>query len=458
MLLLGSGGQRLWAQFSGSKSDTYPFDTRVRYQLKITDDFSLAKDSGAVSLSDSLSLTLLLRKDSIQIESAEPSKDADTVQGPSQERIIADLAHQLLIYSNTYDAYVPFVPGQTNYTTNVSFWIDTRQYNQYLQLPVHKDLCLYANGRLVFRFTGKGVRTISLGYLSKEIGTSKLFLTLYHPEGNLPFADVKIAASPISQEEAIATIASKKQYAFGTLLPRPGQRMDNSTVLLLLGAIALYIILKNVVPRNFVPLFSLEGFGERSTERFNNAGYRIDNSFTIVLLVVNVAVISYTVYLLTRASALPSNLSEVTLLQGFAGWSSGGGLLVVNFFLLGLIYIIGKYILIQGMGQLFGLQRISPIHYYEFLRFCTVLSVCSILLSLLTFSAHLLRVSQLAALIEILVLLFFFLRSIRVAILLSGAGRVRTIYLFSYLCATELIPIMLIARLIIDYHRLAGEL
>jgi len=157
----------------------------------------------------------------------------------------------------------------------------------------------------------------------------------------------------------------------------------------------------------------------------------------------------------TRYTQLPNNLSSFLL---FPTDEYGKILLVINFILLGAGYLIGKYLLIQIIGNIFNLEKLSPMHFYEFVRFSTILSLAALILGFLSFGAHKISTQEMVLGIEVLVLVFFLARCIKVSILLTNWAKFRTVYLFSYLCATEILPIMIIVHLVINFHGAAGAI
>ncbi|MFY8033970.1 MAG: DUF4271 domain-containing protein, partial [Flexibacteraceae bacterium] len=114
--------------------------------------------------------------------------------------------------------------------------------------------------------------------------------------------------------------------------------------------------------------------------------------------------------------------------------------------------------LINGTTALFSLNKLSEVHLYELLRFTTWLGIGVLILGLLTFGAGLFSTSDFIIGIEILILVLFVMRGIKVAILLSEWGSFQRIYLFSYLCATEILPMLLVIRQVLDYQAIAGAL
>jgi len=364
---------------------------------------------------------------------------------------ITSLNGKWLYFSNEYSSFIPYSEKVSPFTTNASIWIDSRHYKQFLHFQSVPNLCLYANNKLINKYSSVSVQNISLGYLNKLLKADQLFITFYEPKGHLPLGNCTILAQPSSiLEESKLTIPKVFQP-----IKLPQKNMDEWSIMILLSIIAIYIILANQASTNFYPLFSLKGFGDSDQEKYNNSAFKIDNAFTLVVLTINVISISYVVYMATRYTQLPNNLSSFLL---FPTDEYGKILLVINFILLGAGYLIGKYLLIQIIGNIFNLEKLSPMHFYEFVRFSTILSLAALILGFLSFGAHKISTQEMVLGIEVLVLVFFLARCIKVSILLTNWAKFRTVYLFSYLCATEILPIMIIVHLVINFHGAAGAI
>jgi hypothetical protein len=246
-----------------------------------------------------------------------------------------------------------------------------------------------------------------------------------------------------------AQLQRKNSAIVKGIIRKPAKSLEEKSIFIIFSIVILYVLLKNIAPANFYGLFTISGFFEQDQEKYNNSIYRIDNIFTIMILTTNVLGISYIVYLVARPTNLTEQISELLF---FSTAQLNGIFLFINFIFLGVLYLFGKFLLIQAIGTVFNLQKLSPMHYYEFVRFSTVLGIASLFLSLLCFGGQVITVQQLVIIIEVLVMIFFIARCLKVSILLSNWPKFHTVYLFSYLCATEILPIMVMVQMALRFH------
>lgn len=87
---------------------------------------------------------------------------------------ITSLNGKWLYFSNEYSSFIPYSEKVSPFTTNASIWIDSRHYKQFLHFQSVPNLCLYANNKLIDKYSTVSVQNISLEYLNQllnaEIG------------------------------------------------------------------------------------------------------------------------------------------------------------------------------------------------------------------------------------------------------------------------------------------------
>ena len=370
-------------------------------------------------------------------------------------KFITSLSNRWLVFDNKYDDFVPYYYAGYPNTTNISAWTDALSERYLLQFPTYPNLCVYINNKLYYEFDGRSVACINLGQIAQTEKTRKLFITFYQPKGLLPFNKVWLVNSKVLMPVETDGGTAKPVFKSKVASPIPDFLLDEGGIIFVLLLISLYIALKNFNPGQFFPIFQLNNYFSSEIEIYGSSTHRINNSFTVILLLVNVLVISFMTWLAAEQTLLPK------LFQGLPYINELGLdslILLINFILIGLGYILVKFALINGTTALFSLNKLSAVHLYELLRFTTWLGIGVLILGLLTFGAGLFSTSDFVIGIEILILFLFVMRGIKVAILLSEWGSFQRIYLFSYLCATEILPMLLVIRQVLDYQAIAGAL
>jgi len=122
---------------------------------------------------------------------------------------------------------------------------------------------------------------------------------------------------------------------------------------------------------------------------------------------------------------------------------------VLFYTLLIFVVILLKYLFLKVMGFIFGLEQVVRVQYREFIRSMLFLGIFLPLVMLLylalntTIPGTILLISNLAVSIVLIVTL------LRVFTVVNKKAPVLNLHLFSYLCATEVIPLAIMLKLIV---------
>jgi type III secretory pathway component EscU len=126
--------------------------------------------------------------------------------------------------------------------------------------------------------------------------------------------------------------------------------------------------------------------------------------------------------------------------------SVGGG-----FILLGLtvgIYCI-KYLYLRLLGDIFNLRKIISIQFFELIKISLKLNLLCVPLAIIFFYAR-------AEMLEIAYKYFLYalilcgvIAAVRISFLIFKYSGFRNIYLFSYLCMAEILPLIIIIKVIL---------
>jgi len=111
--------------------------------------------------------------------------------------------------------------------------------------------------------------------------------------------------------------------------------------------------------------------------------------------------------------------------------------------------LLGKYLLIQAVGSVFKLSGVTHVHFYEYLLFSRVFYTVVVFLQFALFLVAPVWVSVIAEVVIWIVLLFNIVRIVIINSVLSRLTSAKNLYLFSYLCTTELIPLLIGIKILI---------
>jgi len=148
-------------------------------------------------------------------------------------------------------------------------------------------------------------------------------------------------------------------------------------------------------------------------------------------------------------TALHTDFSSLPLLQGvFNVPDSAIFVRVLLYTSLILAFIFSKYVLVELLSYIFDLRALVNLHYREFLRTTLLLGLPLpiVLLFYLGLNAHWPLVVELANGFVLLLLTFTVLRVGRT---LHQRASLLNLHLFAYLCATEVLPLAVLLKLIV---------
>jgi hypothetical protein len=111
-------------------------------------------------------------------------------------------------------------------------------------------------------------------------------------------------------------------------------------------------------------------------------------------------------------------------------------------------FVLGKFLLVEGLSYVFDLRLLANVHYREFLRTMLLVGLLLplVVLLYLSLNAYWPPVVNLA---NGFVLILLTATVLRVARTLHQQASLLNLHLFAYLCATEILPLAVLLKLIV---------
>lgn len=348
------------------------------------------------------------------------------------------LADRWLYFDRDYDAFVPYRYDRSISTTNLSIWLEAGKDRYRLQLPVEPQTCIYINNRLYFVYERKDTVSIDLKPFLHPRRQPRIFLTLFHPQGQL----YPRQAVLVNSNYEVPAAATQKP----AVMPRPRKPWlpTSYAQMYLLFLAGLYVMIRTAAPRAFTTLFSASDYLEGELDDYVQAERRVFSNFGLAVMIANALTISFVIYLLTAGAPQLESLSQPLLK---ATSRLGRLAILVNFVLLGLAYFVFKYFLLSFAGFVFHIRRISTAHFFEFIRSSTLLAMSLLAVVLLGPVGGWFSTAGSLYLMQVAIIGFFLFRMVKIILLLRQLRGYRPLYLFSYLCATELVLLIYVSRL-----------
>jgi hypothetical protein len=351
--------------------------------------------------------------------------------------LIENLTDQWLVYDNAYQSYVPYLPDRYPVQYTLSLIVDPARYRSYHLLLQPDESCyLFVQSRLVKVLQPSQRVSLDIDSLQRSAKSQTLLLSLYAPGGynNVPVAQVVFprsrvlqVASPAPQEELQARVRENNSFS-------------NFLIIAAVFVLGLYAFLWNYHPKAFSQYFNLRFMVPGALrEDLPLISKPLSGSSLLFILSHSFLLSLFYVTVQQSSDRLFADVLTVTTTDQF--WP------LTRYFLMmaGLIFslLLGKYILIQAVGSVFKLSGVTQVHYYEYLLFSRVFYTVVVFLQFTLFLVAPVWISVVAEVIIWVVLLFNLVRIVVINSVLGKLTSAKNLYLFSYLCTTELIPLLI---------------
>ncbi|WP_128547695.1 DUF4271 domain-containing protein [Larkinella soli] len=356
--------------------------------------------------------------------------------GPDQQFFpVHDFRNDWMVYDAAYKTYIPYIDELHESVTSVSFFLDVESNRRYsLLISTRQDGYLFIDAALRRKLPADTWQVINLDSLYRVYRKPELFITLYGSPG-VEDKMVYVGHRKTAAQKAVVTTSSPL-----TILPRRLSVYPDFFTLVLLFIVAVNAFLFNFHHRAFLRFFSLTDLLSVNTRdelfMINRPVSRVN-----LLFVLNLSFIIAYLYLFIQSKNIDIFSSRALFLKG-----QGFGDLITTFFeLSGLAFLmlLSKYVFLLAIGGLYKLEEIVNLHFFKVIQS-----------SLLFFSAGAVGVATIAANAAItgawqstwllIPLVGFYVG--RLALLyavIANRAAIKNLYLFSYLCIVELIPLII---------------
>jgi hypothetical protein len=357
-------------------------------------------------------------------------------------KMTQNLEDQWLVYDASYKGYVPYFQKEYGVQPTLSLYLNLKKYSHYsLSIQVPQPTHLFVQSQLCRTLQPDRQLILNIDSLQKRYKLNSLLVTLYAPEGyaQLPTATIvyKNQETPTTQKSTTpqSVFAQSRQPQLREL-----SRFQDFVTVAIVFLLAFYTFLLNYHPKAFQRNFSFQAILTVDTREDATVIAKPLSQINLLFVLAHSMSLGL-FYMIAQwysesffVNVLPINLS-----------GSFGEL--VQYFLscTGMIFLllIIKYFFVYAIGVVFGINNAASVHYYEYLLFSRIFFLVVIPL-------------QFIFMLSFPQLLVWFIQTIFVAVIILNIARMfvissvlnkitsfRNLYLFSYLCATELIPLLI---------------
>ncbi len=327
-------------------------------------------------------------------------------------------------YDNNLKSYVPAVDLEER----VSFFTKTEDgSNAYLNICFPEETSIFINNLLVYSGVESNCNNYSLDSLHSQFKTDSVFFTIYSERG---------------LEALKSTIVFPRDVESDSLLLA---RRENSpekdffiiATLLVLFLIGLWRLDLNAQSIGHINVSNLLAVRVRDSSMYNTTFFQIDNlKFFGILSVISGLTVMYFNLHFTKLILMynPDTVFSLVL-----SWIVNSGAYFV------FLYI--KFLLVTFFSEVYNFRSFRYIQYYDFIRFLFLGAIFIFLMVAVDFISGGLFAQSLfiwTLYFSTLILLVYVILTFQK---LNKLFSNKKLHLFFYLCATEIIPIILIVKI-----------
>ena len=357
---------------------------------------------------------------------------------PLNVKPVNSLASEWLVFDAGTNKLVTYIPDDDTEHRTFYQWVNIRRdYPFEISFPATRNLSLFLNNQLIFKADSSANHTLDLTsiiLLPKQSG--KYLLAVWSPEGE-PRLDQFVNASTtdlvnLPDEEAIS-LQNK-------LRSLPNQ---NAFILFLILIGLIYGSLRWSFSADFNSVFRVGNlFRKQSLEEGFLA--KPISSWSSILFI-----IAFSLSFSLLIAAIHTNIQNSFIFNRLF-WVSESDIIsrILTYAITIFGFILLKYVFLQILAYIFDLSELVLTQYREFLRsvLFTGLFLPFIMLLYLAFNNKNPSAVLLISTISVSALLV--ITTLRVVYTLNKKVPLRNLHLISYICATEIIPLTVMLKLI----------
>lgn len=358
--------------------------------------------------------------------------------GPGgQYNLVHDFKDEWQVYDATEKLYLPFVKEQNFDFTAHTIIVNTEDY-PYATLLVKSDNTadfLFINGSLIQKLVpGKWI-TLQVNDLKAKYKVKDIYLTVYgntNSEHKFVHAGYPSRKNQLSEKEEINQPFNIK--------PRSTVPYRSTFVVVFIVTLVLASFLSNSYPRAFQRYYNLKdlmSFLVREQSFLINKPLNRTNMMFVILL----SLISGFLYIIVQSKGI-----DLIDSRFFFQDAQTFGLLLSNFLKLCVFFFVlfvFKFFLINTIGRLFNLDKVVEIHFFKLIQSTLYFFTLMLIILLVLFNTYLFSETFLEKYFLLVLSVFYTFRTIIIYFTINRTINVQSLYLISYLCIVEILPIII---------------
>ncbi|MDO7873344.1 DUF4271 domain-containing protein [Hymenobacter sp. ASUV-10] len=350
------------------------------------------------------------------------------------------LTAEWLIHDAARNRLILYLPGYHQPAHAYYQWVRLRPQQPFvISFTARPGLSLFLDNQLIFTATSASAHSLDLSrLLPAQMKAGSHLLGVWQPEGSPALSSFSSVTAPPA---AAGGSVIKSTWA-QPRLPGPQGESIFLGFLLVLGL--LYGGVRSTYQSGMARIFQVEELFSTGSDQ---QSFLVKPAFTLLNLLLVLLFALSAALLLT---AIHTDLQNLPLLRRFINVPESAIAARVLLYT-GIIaaFVLGKYLFLELLAYIFDVQELVNVQYREFLRTTLLagLLLPVILLLYIVFNDRLPGVINGAASAVIAGLLV--ITVLRVGRTLHHYASLFNLHLFAYLCATEVLPLLVLLRLIV---------
>jgi len=365
------------------------------------------------------------------------SAGEDKITPPADFFPIYNYQNDWLVYNSQYQNYVPYSQGVNESIRSVSVNIDLLKNRRYfLLLKTDTEGYLFLNGALQQKLLPDAWLKLNIDSLYKSYKKEELLLTVYGSAGisgkNLLLCNQKKKNNAGLIEQTTSTLINIKPIQFSPF--------GNFAVIAMLILLVLNSWIFNTNPLAFVRLINpIEFFNNNPRDQLSKINKPYSNSI-IFFVVIDAMLMGFLLIFFTTnkldlfsvVSILSEQTNTIQFLRDFL-------LLSFIFFLL----MYGKFVLMSVVGNMLNLDKLVDTLFLKIIQSSYFFYAALFILVFMLGFGSASWLIPLKPYILFPFLFFYIGRFISLYVVTKPSSSFINLYLFSYLCVIEIIPLII---------------
>lgn len=365
------------------------------------------------------------------------AKVDDKISPPADFFPIYDYQNDWLVYNSQYKNYVPYSQGVNESVRSVSLSIDLLKNRRYfLLIKTEAEGYLFLNGALQQRLPSEEWLKLNIDSLFRSFKSEELLLTVYGSSG---ISGKKVLLCNQKQKNA-AGIVHHSASTLINIKPIPFSQFGNFAVMAMLIILILNAWIFNLNPLSFVRLINpLEYFNNNPREQLSKINKPYSNSIIFFVLIDAMLMAFLLLFFSTNDLNLFSVITILTEQTNTFQYFLDFLLLSGIFFVL----IYGKFILMSVVGNMLNLDKLVDTLFLKIIQSAYFFYAALFLIVFMLGFNHTSWFIPLKPYILFPFLFFYIGRFISLYVVTKPSTSFINLYLFSYLCVIEIIPLII---------------